>query len=57
VIDQALKLARAGYAIDAAELSEKTGYRLALRNFPIAPLPDAPTREKETEAEPTLNEI
>ena len=45
VIDQALKLARAGYEIDPAELSEKTGYRLKLRNYPLAALAKAPTAE------------
>jgi phage gp29-like protein len=45
VIDQALKLARAGYEIDPGELSEKTGYRLKLRNYPIAPLAKAPATE------------
>ncbi len=57
VIDQALKLARAGYEIDPAELSEKTGYRVRLRNYPIAPLPKAPTALAETEQEPEINEV
>src|SRR5476651_628279 len=38
VINQALTLAKAGYEIDPAELSEKTGYRLKLRNYPLAAL-------------------
>jgi phage gp29-like protein len=57
VIDQALKLARAGYEIDLAELSEKTGFRLRLRNYPIPPLPKAPTPLPEEEPEPILHEI
>jgi phage gp29-like protein len=57
VIDQALKLARAGYEIDPAELSEKTGYRLKLRNYALTPLPKAPMAGAETEAEPVENEI
>lgn len=43
VINQALQLAKAGYVIDPAELSEKTGYRLTFRETPLAPLPAAPT--------------
>ncbi len=35
VINHALTLAKAGYEIDPAELSEKTGYRLKLRNYPM----------------------
>ena len=59
VIDQALKLARAGYEIDPAELSEKTGYRLRLRNYALTPLPKPPAPEPETEmeTEPVENEI
>ncbi len=57
VVDQALKLARAGYEIDPAELSEKTGYRIRLRNYPIAPLPKAPSPQTETETEPVEHEI
>ncbi len=57
VIDQALKLARAGYEIDPAELSEKTGYRLSLRNYPLVPVAKAPVGEGETEVEPEENEI
>lgn len=47
VIDQALKLARAGYEIDPAELAEKTGYKVRLRNYPIAPLAKAPSAGNE----------
>jgi phage gp29-like protein len=57
VIDQALKLARAGYEIDPAELSEKTGYRLRLRNYALTPLPKPPMPEPGTETEPVENEI
>ncbi|MCE0484353.1 MAG: DUF935 domain-containing protein [Methylacidiphilales bacterium] len=59
VIDQALKLARAGYEIDPAELSEKTGYRLRLRNYALTPIPRAPMPEPETadEPEPVEQEI
>jgi len=57
VIDQALKLARAGYEIDPAELSEKTGYRIRLRNYPLPPLPKAPTPLPDSETEPDLHEI
>lgn len=42
VIDQALALAKAGYEIDPAELSEKTGYRLKLRDYPLEALAKAP---------------
>jgi len=51
VIEQALQLARAGYEVDPAELSEKTGYRIRLRNYPIAPLPKAPSPTSSLEAE------
>ena len=59
VINQALTLARAGYEIDPAELAEKTGYRVRLRNYALTPLPKAPAREPvaETEEEPMINEI
>lgn len=57
VIDQALKLARAGYEIDPAELSEKTGYRIRLRDYPIAPLPKAPSPLVGTEPEPIEHEL
>jgi phage gp29-like protein len=50
VINQALTLAKAGYEIDLAELSEKTGYRLKLRNYPIVPVAHAPS----TQVEPTV---
>jgi phage gp29-like protein len=57
VIDQALKLARAGYEIDPAELSEKTGYRVRLRNYPLPPLPKAPTPLPEAETTAVGEEI
>ena len=57
VIDQALKLARAGYEIDPAELSEKTGYRLKLRDYALTPLPKPPAPEAGTEPDPVENEI
>ena len=57
VIAQALTLARAGYEIDPAELSEKTGYRLKLRNYALLPIPKPPTPEKETEADPVEEQI
>jgi phage gp29-like protein len=57
VIEQALKLARAGYEIDPAELSAKTGYRITLRNYPIEALPKAPSPQMEIGAEPMENEI
>ena len=57
VISQALALARAGYEIDPAELSEKTGYRLKLRNYALLPLPKPPVPEPGTEADPVENEI
>ena len=57
VINQALTLARAGYEIDPAELSEKTGYRLKLRNYALLPLPKPPMPEMETEPEPVEEEI
>jgi phage gp29-like protein len=50
VISQALTLARAGYEIDPAELSEKTGYRLKLRNYALLPLPKPPVAENGTDA-------
>lgn len=52
VISQALILARAGYEIDPAELSEKTGYRLKLRNYALLPIPKPAMPEPETETEP-----
>jgi phage gp29-like protein len=42
IINQALILAKAGYEIDPAELSEKTGYRLKLRDYALAALAKAP---------------
>ena len=48
-INHALTLAKAGYEIDLAELSEKTGYKLKLRNYPIVPVAQAPSREGEKE--------
>jgi hypothetical protein len=54
---QALTLAKAGYEIDPAELSEKTGYRLKLRDYALLPLPKPPMPEPETEPEPVENEI
>jgi phage gp29-like protein len=57
VINQALTLAKAGYEIDPAELSEKTGYKLKLRNYALLPLPKPPMSEPETEPDPVENEI
>ena len=57
VIAQALTLARAGYEIDPAELSEKTGYRLKLRNYALLPIPKPPMPETETEPEPVEEEV
>ena len=57
MINQALTLAKAGYEIDPAELSEKTGYRLKLRNYALLPMPKPPVPEAETEAEPVEEEI
>lgn len=56
-INQALTLARAGYEIDPAELSEKTGYRLKLRNYALLPIPKPPVPEPGTEPDPVENEI
>jgi len=56
VINQALILAKAGYEIDPAELSEKTGYKLKLRDYALLPLPKPPVAEK-TETDPVLEEI
>ena len=49
---QALVLAKAGYEIDPAELSEKTGYTLKLRDYPLPqtvtpPAPNFPASEPE----------
>ena len=49
VINHALVLAKAGYEIDLTELSEKTGYKLKLRNYPLVPVAKAPTEEKESQ--------
>jgi phage gp29-like protein len=58
VIAQALTLAKAGYEIDPAELSEKTGYRLKLRNYALLPLPKpAEPEPPEPEPEPIPEEI
>jgi phage gp29-like protein len=57
IIAQALTLAKAGYEIDPAELSEKTGYRLKLRNYALLPIPKPPVPETETEPIPAENEI
>ncbi len=56
VIEQALKLARAGYEVDPAELSEKTGFRVKLRNYPLAALTKAPAPAA-AETEVIENEI
>jgi phage gp29-like protein len=45
VINEALTLAKAGYEIDLGELSEKTGYKLRLRDYPLLPVAHAPTPE------------
>ncbi len=57
VISQALELAKAGYEIDPAELSEKSGYRLKLRNYALLPLPQPPAPETEEEPETLEEEI
>lgn len=57
VINQAFTLARAGYEIDPAELSEKTGFRLKLRNYALLPLPKPPAPGPETEPDPVEEEI
>jgi phage gp29-like protein len=57
VINQALTLAKAGYEIDPAELSEKTGYRLKLRNYALLPIPKPPVPEPQTEPDPVVEEI
>jgi phage gp29-like protein len=57
VINHAFTLARAGYEIDPAELSEKTGYRLKLRNYALLPIPKPPAPEPGTEPDPVENEI
>jgi phage gp29-like protein len=57
IINQALILAKAGYEIDPAELSEKTGYRLKLRNYALVPVAHAPAAQTETVAEPMEEEV
>jgi hypothetical protein len=57
VINQAFTLARAGYEIDPAELSEKTGYRLKLRNYALLPIPKPPVPETPSEPDPVVEEI
>ena len=56
VIAQALTLAKAGYEIDPAELSEKTGYKLKLRDYALTPLPKPPAAEA-PETDPVEEEI
>ena len=58
VVEQALTLAKAGYEIEPAELSEKTGYTLKLRDYPLPqtvapPAPNFPV----SEAEPVEEEV
>jgi phage gp29-like protein len=57
IVAQALTLARAGYEIDPAELSEKTGFRLKLRNYALLPLPKPALPEAGNEPEPVEEEI
>jgi phage gp29-like protein len=57
IINQALTLAKAGYEIDPAELSEKTGYRLKLRDYALLPLAKPPMPDTKTEPDPVENEI
>jgi phage gp29-like protein len=57
VVAQAFTLARAGYEIDPAELSEKTGYKLKLRNYALLPIPKAPMPETGNEPDPVEEEI
>jgi phage gp29-like protein len=57
-VAHALTLAKAGYEIDPSELSEKTGYTLKLRDYPLPqtvtpPAPNFPA----SEAEPVEEEI
>jgi len=52
VVEHALTLAKAGYEIDPSELSEKTGYTLKLRDYPLPqtvtpPAPNFPASEPE----------
>jgi phage gp29-like protein len=51
VVNQSLILAKAGYEIDPQELSEKTGYRLKLRDYPL-PLPAQPPAPNFPASEP-----
>ena len=58
VVAQALTLAKAGYEIDPEELSEKTGYTLKLRDYPLLqtvtpPAPNFPVNE----ADPAQEEV
>jgi len=58
VVEHALVLAKAGYEIDPSELSEKTGYTLKLRDYPLPqtvtpPAPNFPA----SEAEPVEEEV
>jgi phage gp29-like protein len=57
VVNQALLLAKAGYEIDPTELSEKTGYRLKLRDVPLAAVAQPPAPEFSAEPTPAENEI
>jgi phage gp29-like protein len=59
IISQALSLAKAGYEINPAELSEKTGYQLQLRNYALLPVPKPPAPEAgaQNEAVPAEEEI
>jgi phage gp29-like protein len=59
IINQVLTLARAGYEVDPAMLSEKTGFRLRLRDYALTPLPKAPEPEPGSahEAEPVEEEL
>ena len=58
VVNQALSLAKAGYEIDPAELSEKTGNTLKLRDYALLPLPKAPMENfPVSEAEPVEEEV
>jgi len=42
IINQALMLARAGYEIDPAELAERTGYQIKLRDYVLEPVAKPP---------------
>ena len=58
MVEHALTLAKAGYEIDPSELSEKTGYTLKLRDYPLplAATPPAPNFPV-SEAEPVEEEV